>query len=252
MERVATVSVRRSRAGRGLGVALAGLILLALSRPLSASPSGLNNTPTADTCPVKTVVIQGWTGFAHDVDPDWWTGMKLGLIKGLELGADWDADGDPSRHVQFQGKYGIDLNDWGTRAAVGIANVSDDEDRNGDVFPYAVITQDVKGWFRVHAGYDIQEDNQGAFAGVDTTLCLLGRDVTFCADVIQTNERDDALYAPGIKFGLGRKLAEGEEASGVDAVLQHFVFETWANFSTASDSHEPAGYVAKMNFVLGF
>jgi hypothetical protein len=251
METTGTLGERASSSTRhllGLGMAVAGL--LALSRPAAGSPSGLNNTPTADTCPVKTVVIQGWSGFAHDTDPDWWTGVKFGVIKGLELGADWDADGDPSRHVQFQGKYGIDLNDWGTRLAVGMANVSDDEDRNGEEFPYAVLTQVVKGWFRVHAGYDVQEDNQGAFAGVDTTVCLLSRDVTFCADVIQTNDRDDALYAPGIKFGLGKKLAE--EAAGVDAILQHFVFETWANFSTASGSHEPAGYVAKLNFVLGF
>jgi hypothetical protein len=215
-----------------------------------ASPSGLNNIPTTDTAEVHKLVLQGWTGFGREQNPDWWTGFKLGLVKGLEVGADWDADGHPSRHVQFQAKYGLDLNEEGTRVAVGVANVSDDQDRNGEPFPYAVLTQDVKGWFRVHVGYDFQKDNEGAFGGIDRAVGLVGRDVTLCADAIQVNDREDWLLAPGVKFGLGRKAAAGESLCELDNVLQHFVFETWVTFSTKDNAEE--SYVAKLNLVLDF
>lgn len=215
-----------------------------------ASPSGLNNIPTTDTAAVKTFVLQGWGGFGNDMTPDWWTGFKFGLIDGLELGADWDADGDPARHVQFQGKYAINLNDAGTRIAAGVANVSDDRDRNGNCFPYAVITQDFKGLLRLHAGYDFQEDNEGAFAGIDHTFDLMDRDVMLCGDAIQVNDRDDWLLAPGIKFGLAPRAAEGETLSGLDKFLDHFVFESWVTFSTQDDAEEV--FVAKLNFVLNF
>jgi hypothetical protein len=124
------VATRHARQRRRL--AWAGTLTVAcacLCYSVHGSSSGLNNTPTADTCPVRTVVVQGWTGFAHDVEPDWWTGLKLGVVKGLEVGADWDANGDPSRHVQFQAKYGYDINDVGTRIAIGVANLSDNTRR---------------------------------------------------------------------------------------------------------------------------
>ncbi|HNY76984.1 MAG: hypothetical protein RBS72_00145 [Sedimentisphaerales bacterium] len=215
-----------------------------------ASPSGLNNIPTTDTAAVKTFVLQGWGGFGNGQGPDWWTGFKFGLVEGLELGADWDADGDPARHVQFQGKYAINLNDAGTRVAAGVANVSDDRDRNGDCFPYAVITQDFNGLFRVHLGYDFQEDNEGAFGGIDHTFDLMDRDVMLCGDAIQVNDGDDWLLAPGIKFGLAPRAAEGQTSSGLNKLLEHFVFESWVTFPTQDDAEEV--FVAKLNLVLNF
>ena len=240
--------VGRSRRLLWLGLMAGGLAVG--TRPATASPSGLNNTPTADTCSERTVVLQGWSGFGHEQNPDWWTGLKLSPFKNAEIGVDWKADDDPSRHAEFQVKYGIDLNDVGTRLGLGIANVSDSRPSNGEPFPYAVLTQDVKGWFRIHAGYDFQEDNKGAFGGIDRTVPLLGRDVMLCADAIQINDQEDMLFAPGIKFGLGHKGAEGESVSAIDKVLQHVVFETWTTFTTEPHKHQ--GYVAKLNLVFGF
>ena len=234
----------------GIGMALVALGVSVICQSASASPSGLNNTPTADTCPARTLVLQGWAGFGEGQHPDWWTGAKFGLFKGAEVGVDWDADGNPSRHAQFQAKYGLDLGNAGTRVAAGIANVSDDTDRNGDVFPYAVLTQNVNGWFRIHLGYEFQKDNHGVFGGVDTTVGILGRDVLFCADATQINDGDDTIIAPGVKFGLGAKDANGKAPSSLDAFLNHFVFETWATFSTVDDAD--VNYVTKLNVVLGF
>ena len=52
-----------------------------------ATPSGLNNIPTADVVPEKTLVFQGFAEVGKDNKPDWFAGFKYGLIENLEVGS---------------------------------------------------------------------------------------------------------------------------------------------------------------------
>ena len=215
-----------------------------------ASPSGLNNTPTADTCSEQTLVLQAWEGFGRGMTPDNWVGAKYGLFSsskfgGAEIGVDWNENGDPTRSPVFQGKYAIDIAEAGPRVCGGIANVSGDKDRNGEPMPYGVLSYDIKGLFRVHAGYGFQKNNDGAFGGLDRTFNVSGLNVMLCGDVIQTNDRKDALLAPGIKIGPFTRDMDGI----VGTIIRHTVFETWVTFPTDGGTES---YVAKLNFILGF
>jgi len=217
---------------------------------VQASPSGLNNTPTADTCSERTLVLQAWEGFGRGMTPDNWVGAKYGVLNnarfgGAELGVDWNENGDPTRSPVFQGKYAIDITEAGPRLCGGIANVSGDTSRNGEPMPYAVMTYDLKGWLRVHAGYGFQKDNDGAFGGLDRTFTVSGLNVMFCGDVIQANDRKDALLAPGIKIGP----ATPDLAGLAGTILRHTAFETWVTFPTDGGTES---YVAKLNFIVGF
>jgi len=210
-----------------------------------ASPSGLNNTPTADICPVNTLVVQGWGSYGHDTQPDYWTGFKYGVFSNAEIGADWDTSADPSKEVQFQAKYTINFGDSWPKLGLGSANMSGDTKKNGFWMPYAVLSEDVGGLFRIHGGYDFQIHNMGVFGGLDTTVGLLGRDVLFCGDVIQIHNGRDAVFAPGIKFALGNKNDQG----AINALLRHLVFETWTTLPTNTGR---SVYTAKLNCVIPF
>jgi len=242
---------RRWRLVWRLGV-VAGIA--GVTGPAGASPSGLNNTPTADTCPERTLVLQGWSGFARNDDSDYWTGFKYGLFKNAEIGVDWKVDDDPSRHAQLQAKYGIDVGEPWPRLALGVANISEHRTRNGKPMPYVALSHEFRGWFRAHIGYGFQDDNEGAFAGLDRTLKVFGRDLMLCGDVIQTNDQHDALWAPGFKLNLARERKEGERGTGgltgaLLGLLDHVVLETWVTFPSNGD---PESYVAKLNIVVGF
>jgi hypothetical protein len=210
-----------------------------------ASPSGLNNTPTADTCSEQTAVFQVWEGFGGGNHSENWIGVKYGLIKNLEIGADWRTTGDPNRYPQFQAKYAVDFAEGLPRLAVGIANLSADRSRNGDPMPYGVLTYALKDWCRLHAGYGFENENEGVFGGIDRTFKVAGLNVMLCGDVIQCDGRDDALLAPGIKIG---PAAEGMKGF-LGTVLRHTAFETW---STLSTSGEAETYVAKLNVIIDF
>jgi len=212
---------------------------------VQASPSGLNNIPTADTCPEQTAVFQTWEGFGGGEHAENWIGVKYGLIKNAEIGADWRTTGDPNRDPQFQAKYTVDVGEALPLLAVGIANVTADRTRNGDPMPYGVLTYGVRDWFRVHAGYGFEAHNEGAFGGLDRTFKFAGVNVMLCGDVIQCDGRDDALLAPGLKIGPA-----ADDIPGVlGMILKHTAFETW---STLNTSGEAETYVAKLNLIVGF
>jgi hypothetical protein len=56
------------------------LASLALTSAASATPSGLNNIPTADTTPPGTFVFQGFSTMGGDRDTDFNLGFKTGLL----------------------------------------------------------------------------------------------------------------------------------------------------------------------------
>ena len=229
-------------AGAARGFVFAGALGAAVWA--GASPSGLNNIPTADTCPEQTAVFQVWEGFGGGNHAENWVGVKYGLFENAEIGADWRTT-DPYRYPQFQAKYTLEFAENLPRVAFGIANVTTDRSRNGDPMPYGVLTYAVRDWFRVHAGYGFEKDNEGAFGGIDRTFNVAGMNVMLCGDVIQCDGRDDALLAPGIKIGPAADDIKGL----LGTILRHTAFETWTTLSTSGESET---YVAKLNVIIGF
>jgi len=229
--------------------ALALMGLLALAGTAGASPSGLNNTPTADICPTRTLVLQDYGDFGHEIKGDNWVGFKYGLFQGAEIGADWKTSGAPALEPQYQAKYTVVPGGLWPQLGGGIANVSFNASKNGDAMPYLVLTEEVAGWFRAHAGYGFQDHNLGAFAGLDRTVDLLGRDLMLCGDVTQANDRQDALFAPGVKLNLGKRAGQPDAGTGADAVLKYFVLEAWTTFNTDGSQNS---YTLKLDFGFSF
>jgi len=212
---------------------------------VQASPSGLNNTPTADTCPEQTLVLQTWEGFVYDMTPDNRVGMKYGLFRNAEIGGDWKMNGDPAHSPVFQAKYTMDLDSQLPRLGLGIANVSGDKSLNGEPMPYSVLSYDIAGLLRVHAGYGFQEDNEGAFGGVDRTFNLDPVSLMVCGDIIETNERHDALLAPGIKIGVPGCKSD----CLLGTILRNTTLETWVNLPSTGSAES---YVVKLDYAIHF
>jgi hypothetical protein len=109
-----------------------------------ATPSGLNNIPTADTVPHRTVAVQIYDLFGEGPH-DFASGFKTGWdFPGLEL--EWGLDShlapDPAGPLLFQTKLGFQP--WQSGAfAMGVAGVAlTDHDAAGDPFSYAMLAHD--------------------------------------------------------------------------------------------------------------
>ena len=203
-----------------------------------ATPSGLNNIPTADTPAQGEVVIQGWTNFGDDRETDFNLGFKSGLNvwgQKFEFGADSHLLPDEGGPVVLQFKYAHKVWEGGT-LALGIANLAlgdDSIDRAGDPFSYALLTQDVAGLFRAHAGFGFQTDNNSFLLGLDKTVKVLERDLQLRTDFVQIQDQDQWLGSVGFLYALHPNV----------------VVESWA--SQPFDDGD-AVYTAKINFVFKF
>ena len=150
-------------------------ILLAGIATAHATPSGLNNIPTADTTPQGVFVLQGFTTLGDNRDADFNLGFKTGIdlkaVK-LELGLSshlYPGNGGP---VTPHAKIAVPLGEGLPVIAAGIANLSfrdRDRRRAGDGFAYFVVSQDFH-WFRAHAGLAVQDSQPLPFFGVDKTF----------------------------------------------------------------------------------
>ena len=197
------------------------------------TPTGLNNIPTADVVPERTLVFQAFGFLADGTRPDWWGGFKFGAWKNLEVGFDGQLNAESSGDAVLAGqvKYRIPL--W-ERSAVGlgIANIGD-KDRNGETAYYAVLTHDLKV-LRAHIGGSFQKDDEGVFGGLDKTLDLFDRELALRTDIRQINERDDLLTSVGFIYDLGMNV----------------LLETWGSFP--SDSKDEEALTIKLNYVVSF
>lgn len=216
-------------------IVLASLLLTAGA---FATPSGLNNIPTADTPPQGTVVIQAWSNFGNDHDTDFNMGFKTGFDvfgQKLEFGADSHLLPEKGGPVVLQFKYVQHL--WkGGDLALGIANLgltSESNDRAGDPFSYALISQDVAGLFRAHAGFGFQTDNNSVLLGLDKTVKFIERDLQLRTDFIQIQDQNQWLGSLGFLYALHKNV----------------VVEAWASQPL---DHGEAIYTAKLNFVFNF
>ncbi len=228
-----------------------------------ATPSGLNNIPTADTTPQGTFVFQAFSTLGDDRDED----LNFGFKTGLDLGPAGFEFGTAAKLLPGEdgpwtvhGKLAVPFGEGLPSVALGVANVtftSDDRDRGGDPFGYIVLSHDL-GWFRVHAGCGLQDDEGLPFFGVDKTFRLpapapaapatygkntvapvppggaeLGRELfTLRADGIRQQD-DSWLYSAGVLV----------------PVFKHFVFEAWGNFP---DNGDDASVTLKANIVINF
>ena len=242
--------------------------LLLTTTAALATPSGLNNIPTADTTPQGTFVLQAFSTTGGDADTDFNIGFKTGVdilkIVKFELGADSHLLPDKGGPVVVNGKLAVPFGKGLPTFAIGAANIAFNEhqrQRAGDVFGYAVLSQDF-GCFRAHAGCGYQDTDALPFFGLDKTFrsskprvvsdgksvrlagghgagsgdpnaALETRDLfTIRADAIELPSHD-WLYSAGVLI----------------PVCKYFVFETWANLPGNGDS---PSWTIKGNFVVSF
>lgn len=191
---------------------LACVLYAVAPSPVSATPTGLNNIPTADTPPDRTIVFQGFTNVTDEEQADFFAGFKMGLRPWGQL-IEWGLDGrlgenDP-RVAVFQAKYAVQIWESLPTFAVGAANIAvtpADRDKVGQAFKFLVGTQDF-GWFRAHGGYGFQQQNNAAFFGFDKTVPLFGRDLMLRTDFIQIDDADQWLGSGGFIYFLHKNIA---------------------------------------------
>jgi hypothetical protein len=222
-----------------------GVGLSALAGVLHATPSGLNNIPTADTTPQGTLVFQAFGTVGGEADDDFNLGFKTGIDLGpldMEFGADSHISPGDAGPVTLQAKLALPLGDKLPTIAIGSANTtfsSADANRAGETFGYFVVSQDLC-YLRGHVGCGLQDGALLPFLGFDKTFTresfgMSGesRDLfTLRTDMIQQQD-SDWLYSAGVLV----------------PVIDHIVFETWANLPGNGDD---ASLTLKLNIVFGF
>ncbi|OYW74884.1 MAG: hypothetical protein B7Z37_15905 [Verrucomicrobia bacterium 12-59-8] len=210
--------------------------------PVFGTPSGLNNIPTADTVPHRTVAVQYFSSFgganqfatSGPGKTSDWAGFKTGWdFKPLHL--EWGLDSvlgaGNSGPLLLQTKARIQPWEDGM-FALGVASVAlTDTKRAGDPFTYAMLWHDFC-LVRLHAGYGVQTHGDSYLFGVDRAWKLFGRNFNLNADIVQSRNQHGLITAVGAKFDLSR----------------HIVLETWANFP----DRDRVSVIAKINLVFTF
>jgi len=184
-----------------------GGVFLATAIAASASPSGLNNIPTADTAGNQVLVLQAYSTGGHERRPDHTGGFKYGWVPQaehrFEFGADSHYAPGKSGPLVLQAKYAIQYNPQDPAFSVGVANMApgtDDRRRAGQPFGYAVVSHSMPDQFRIHAGYGIQKNNNTALVGADKTFKLGGRDFMLRGDLVQIQNRDQWMGSVGFLY----------------------------------------------------
>lgn len=229
-------------AGVRARLVMLGAVLAAGVPGVRATPTGLNNIPTADTVPHRTVALQAFSSFggANQFAANgpgrhsFWLGMKTGWeFKpfSFEWGLDSPVAPGDAGALQYQAKANV--SPWeGGRLAVGVANVAlTDQDRWSEPFTYAMVAHDF-GVVRVHGGYGLQQNGNSMLFGVDRTWKVAGRDLNLNADLVQVRDGDAWLPSVGAKYVLSK----------------HVVLESWVNFPDRG----AVSFIAKANLIFTF
>ena len=224
----------------------AALTLLSfLSTPsrVHASSSGLNNIPTADTAPHRTLVFQGYPTFGAHRRPIHFAGFKFGIDpwqqsrwrNRFEFGLDsYLGSGDAGPAV-LQFKVTTQPCASGPALTAGVANMaSTSKDR------LRAANRSSMAWSpKTSACYGSTEatqrrrDNNTVLIGADRNFKLLNRDLIVRGDAVQIERRKNCLAS----FG------------GLYAFSKHLVLESWWN----QPAHgSPGSITIKLNFVIVF
>ncbi len=251
------------------------VLLLASVAAAFATPSGLNNIPTADTTPMGTFVLQGFTTLGGNRDADFNLGFKTGIdlkaVK-LELGLASHLVPGKGGPVEPHIKLAVPLGEGLPQIAVGAANNSfRDEDRRraGDTFAYFVVSQDFH-WFRAHAGLAVQDSQPQPFFGFDKTFRLEKKRVVSDGKSTRVTTTGGAGAGTGHGAGAGDPYAALVtrdlftlrtdaiqmrnhdwllSAGALIPVTKWLIFEAWGNFPTDGGQ---ASATLKANFVFSF
>ena len=209
------------------------LLSFFITKTVWATSTGLNNIPTADVVPQKTLVLQFISDVGNNNKPDYFTGFKYGLMKNVEIGIDGRIFPEKSLNETFvaQGKIRFELTD-SLAVAGGITNLGD-RAKAGREYPFAVLSKDFD-LFRAHFGGTIQKDNEGVFGGFDKTFKFFERDLTLRSDLIQTNNQNDITASAGFIYDIGH----------------NFLLESWGSFPSQSGKSEFV--TIKLNYVIKF
>lgn len=233
--------VPRAASFRTFGYHIMVLVVFATGT-VFGTPTGLNNIPTADTVPHRTVAMQYFSSFgganqfatSGPGKTSDWAGFKTGWdFKPLhvEWGLDSALGTGYSGPLVFQTKARIQPWEDGM-VALGVAGVAlTDTRRAGDPFTYAMLWHDFH-LLRLHAGYGLQTHGDSCLFGVDRTWKVFERSLNLNADVVQSRNQHGIITAVGAKYDLSR----------------HIVLETWANFP----DRDRVSVIAKINFVFTF
>jgi hypothetical protein len=211
------------------GVALACAVMVLAPLPALATPTGLNNIPTADVAPKDILVLQAFSNFGGDQDTSWFAGFKLGPAENWEVGLDGQVGGPGSGGgFTLQAKYKIALQK-GARLALGAANLSGDRDRHGDVFPYLAASLPLGERASAHLGYSLQSGNHALFIGADAAA---DERLTLRADWIQDDDGDESVASLGF----------------ISSVSDRWLVEAWASFPSAAGAD--TGYTVKVDYLV--
>lgn len=221
-------------------------------RPAWCSSSGLNNIPTTEITPEDILVFQTWGNYAGGEHPSQFVGFKYGLFRDVEIGVDWKASDHPHGHAVFQAKYAFDIDGDLLRGVVGVADLSDNREHNGYLFPYAAVSLDAKV-FNLHFGYAPQAHNERFFGGFDKTVSFLDRNLKLRFDGIHINDKDDMLFSAGFLYELAPQVKDETPQTGLAGVLgkiaENVVLESWVSKPSTGDKET---YTVKLNYVVKF
>ncbi|MBI2300193.1 MAG: hypothetical protein HYU66_14820 [Armatimonadetes bacterium] len=167
-----------------------------------ATPTGLNNIPTADVTPDRTVVLQAFGTVGDSPRDQYVLGFKWGFQLGgqrFEGGLDGRLGEGDAGPALFQFKYSLPTSRRGPVLGLGVANLAvteDDRRRAGEAFKYVVVSHDW-GPLRSHAGYGLQPHNNAFLLGLDRTFHVGRRDVMLRGDLTQIQDQSQWLGSLG-------------------------------------------------------
>lgn len=218
--------------------ALSAAVVWVSMGPLLATPSGLNNIPTADVAPEGVIVFQQINNFGDDQVGFHSFGFKYGPAKDWEIGVDGlvtrsDEDaggmgagggGMPTYPFVFQVKRRFETKTPGLTLGLGIAGLSANSDKAGDPVEYAVLSKKFEN-VNAHAGYMvIKEAEDNVFAGLDYSPSSR---LTLRADANNLNDTDNLLSSAGFIYTIDKDwLVEAWYShSGTDGVNGTFTLK---------------------------
>ena len=190
---------------------LLSAVFVSTAYPSRASRTGLNNVPDTDVSAPHTGVVQLYSNFGEDRDTTFLSGIRLGFEASgqqMELGVDSRWQPDDESYAFFNGKWRIQIDERGDAVAFGFSNAAPfghDRDITGHPQFYAVGTVKA-GYFRLHAGAVLQQNNDSVFAGLDHTFDVHGTKLKFRADVTTIRDGRDWMASAGITWRLMKHM----------------------------------------------
>ncbi|MHC4682584.1 MAG: hypothetical protein ACYTEK_28365 [Planctomycetota bacterium] len=179
-------------------------------------------------------------------------GFKYGAMKNVEVGVDWKANDRAHGHAMYQAKYAFDIQGDAWRGVIGVADLSDHREHNGDYFPYAATSLDMKA-FRAHFGFAPQPHNERFFGGVDKMVTFLDRNLLLRADGIHINDKRDMLFSTGFLYELGRNsespAPQTDLMEVLDEIAKDVILETWVSMPSTGQNET---WTVKLNYVIRF